>query len=161
MCRYDAINWRWYYLFTYVTHEIAAVELNGKWGLIDTECKTIVKPQYDKIEVMSDKLIRAEIGEEVKLLNYDGTEIWCGNRKNILILGRRTEKFFEVIENGKHGLINLEGEVVIPAIYNNIWVNRDNNMFETSYKDEETGIWYYQTYNWYGRKIGGFRTKRN
>jgi hypothetical protein len=46
-----------------------------KYGIIDTSGKVVVEPKYDSIDPMGGGVLQAYEGEEMKLLNLDGSEI--------------------------------------------------------------------------------------
>ncbi|WP_222876803.1 WG repeat-containing protein [Terrihabitans soli] len=46
-----------------------------KYGLIDTTGKTVIEPKYDSVDPLGGGVLMAYDGEEMKLLNLDGSEI--------------------------------------------------------------------------------------
>lgn len=46
-----------------------------KYGVIDTSGKIVVEPKYDSVDPLGGGVLQAYVGEEMKLLNLDGSEI--------------------------------------------------------------------------------------
>lgn len=92
----------------------AVVVLNGKCGLIDTEGNELVEPKYDEIRhfqrglavvVLGGKYGYIDLGgNEVVAPRYEGTSYFCGS-------------VAAVRQDGKWGFIYRNGEMLLPAIY--------------------------------------------
>jgi hypothetical protein len=92
---------------------LAEVQLDGKWGCIDTRGNEIIPLKYDELNIHGSDWFPARIGSkwgfigdhgELIPFEYDDVKSFYNNRAC-------------VVKNGKYGFINEEGEIVIPLIY--------------------------------------------
>jgi hypothetical protein len=51
---------------------LAAVELEGKWGYIDPTGKYVINPQFDRAEYFSERLARVEFGSKAGFVDKSG-----------------------------------------------------------------------------------------
>jgi len=108
-------------------YEFAKVKLNNKWGLFDTDGKSIVPIEYDDIVKFSKKLIKISLddkhgcidtkGEIVIPMEYDNIEYFLYERKEKDNHGYSLYRyeFAKVTKNNKIGLIDQRGEIIIPV----------------------------------------------
>lgn len=110
--------------------------INGKAGVIDKTGKTIIEPQYDYIQIPnpSEPIFiclfdyNTETSEyNSKVLNEKGNEILTKYEKvqaipnnNTSISNNYQTSILRYKENGKYGLISLDGKKITQAIYENI-----------------------------------------
>ncbi len=99
----------------YFTEDLAAVKLSGKWGYIDRTGAMLITPQYDGtlgfFEGFAACLLKGKWGFIDKnggmLQQYDGAESFS--------LGLAAVK-----TGGAYGFVNTAGEMVIPAVYQQV-----------------------------------------
>lgn len=107
-----------------------------KYGVINKEGEIVINPQYDMIQIPNPekpificmKNYNAETGEyETKVLNENEEEILTNfYRVEAIYISEPIEDIFyqtgvlKYKENGKYGLINLEGKKITKAIYEDI-----------------------------------------
>lgn len=119
-----------------LTTYISAYE-NNKWGIIDNKGNSVINCDYDEMIVVPDKnkglficvenpnysndtyttKVINEKGEKIlteynmvqPIENTDGSNVWY--ESNVL----KYEK------DGKYGLINFDGKIILEAVYNNIY----------------------------------------
>jgi len=82
---------------------------DGRWGLISPSGDIILSANYDHIEVCSD-YVYAHYGERHKFFYKDGSTSDCADNTD--------EGLF--YENGKVGLLNKDGSILLPAKYDEI-----------------------------------------
>jgi hypothetical protein len=98
-------------------HDLAQVQLDGKWGCIDVHGKEIIPLKYDKIQIHQSKeapCVTARLkrkwgfidlaGKEIAPFEYDSVEPFNACRARVK-------------KRGKYGFINNKGAIVIPIIY--------------------------------------------
>ena len=99
--------------------------INGKWGCIDKKGRIVIPCIYDKSFYFRDEGV-AEVIKDNKVLvinksNHVFRNIvgfyknWEDNYNNYLTYFQ--EGFGKVCEEGKYGFANLDGEIVIPYLY--------------------------------------------
>ena len=125
---------------------LARVEADGKWGYIDKEGKEVVSPKYEDAYDFREGLARVEADGKYVYIDKEGKEVISPKYERIRYFGKNTEwlivpfEFMDdydydyegefsdgliaVIKDGKAGVINQEGEVIIPTIYDYIYITR-------------------------------------
>lgn len=130
---------------------------NNKWGVIDNNGNVIIDASYDEMIVIPNNKkavfictydINDETGEfKTKAINEKNEEI-LKNYEKIEALDNFDSKqniWFEnavlrIQKNGKYGLIDLDGKIILEAQYDNIWTLKsieENYVFE---KDGKIGL---------------------
>lgn len=101
--------------------ELYRINVGGKFGFIDEKGNIIIEPQYDIANFyFSDSLCFARTGEHIGFINPNGefvTELnaeisWVYSFKNGLARCMST--------NGKMGLIDKNGDFILPTIYKDV-----------------------------------------
>jgi hypothetical protein len=99
-----------------VRNDLAAVQLDGKWGCIDVNGKEIVPLKYDKIEIhqSEDPCVSARLKRKWGFIDVAGKERTPFEYSSV-------ESFSEgrarVKKKNKYGFIDSKGVIVIPIIY--------------------------------------------
>ena len=110
---------------------------NEKWGVIDNNGNTVIKPQYDEMIVIPNKDkpifiyaydINDETGEyKTKAINEKGEELFTGYDKVEAIENYDSKQniWFEnnllrISKDGQYGLIDFEGNTVLNCEYDEI-----------------------------------------
>jgi hypothetical protein len=96
---------------------MAAVEVNGLWGFLNTEGKLAIKPKYKTISDWSGGFATAETKKNIMVITADGSEIIITDTRVY-----EAEGFSEGLApfktmDGKEGFINTEGKVVIMPVF--------------------------------------------
>ena len=111
---------------------------NSKWGVMDNKENIIIEPTYEEMVIIPEKntdificTYNVDYNNETyktKVLNAKGEEIFT-EYQNIQVLQNTdgTNVWYEkdvlkYEQNGKFGLINLKGNQILPAEYDNIYV---------------------------------------
>lgn len=111
---------------------------NGKWGVINNNGETIIKPSYDEIVVIPNNKkpvfvctydVQDETGEyKTKVLNEKNEEIFTGYEKIEAIDNYDSKQniWFEdnilrVKKNSKYGLVDFNGKVILECEYDSIY----------------------------------------
>ena len=130
----------------YFKEGLARVEADGKYGYIDKEGKEVLSPKYVYAKDFRGGLARVKAdgkygyidkeGKEVISPKYEGSWYFGKNTERLMVsFGNRNVDKYEyegefsdglivVIKDGKAGVINQEGEVIIPTIYDYIYITR-------------------------------------
>ena len=91
---------------------LAEVKADGKWGCIDKEGKEVISPKYEKSQYFGKNI------ELLTVTSSNGIVCWQGYEEAF------SYGLIAVIKDGKAGVINQEGEVIIPTIYDYIYITR-------------------------------------
>ena len=111
---------------------------NSKWGVMDNKENIIIEPTYEEMVIIPEKntdificTYSVDYNNETyktKVLNAKGEELFT-EYQNIQVLQNSdgTNVWYEkdvlkYEQNGKFGLINLKGNKILPAEYDNIYV---------------------------------------
>ena len=100
---------------------LARVEADGKYGYIDKEGKEVISPKYEKSWYFGKNIQWLTVTFET-LFNYNNYE--CNYGYDYDYEGEFSDGLIAVIKDGKAGVINQEGEVIIPTIYDYIFIKR-------------------------------------
>lgn len=126
---------------------LGCVKLNGKYGFVNTDGEEICKIKYDKVWFFSKEGIAlVEIDRKYGFINKEGKEI-CDVKYDIagykggsiIDINDRFEGFHEfrgfnfkglavISENGKSGLINEYGQIILEPVYDEIVLPRNSYM---------------------------------
>ena len=110
-----------------VSHELYRIQVGGKCGFINEYGKLVIEPQFDRAYwQFTDSVCFVTVGERHGLINTDGDFVveldssidWVKWFQNDVAT------FYDT--NLKMGLIKKTGEVVLPAIYNEIIRDEDD-----------------------------------
>lgn len=115
---------------------VAPVEVNKKWGYINTSGKIIIAPKYDYVTAFNDDIATAKVGKQWYIINKQGAEtaVNIPNLKNL----RDFVNGYAIFDNmdKKFGYINAKGEVVIEPTFTSVgdfyngmaWAKNDQKM---------------------------------
>lgn len=109
----------------------------GKWGVIDTKENVIIEPQYDEMIVVPDRtkplfIVIANVDYQTgtfdsKAIDKNNQPVYTQYQKIEAIYNHDEnnnlwyeENVLKVQKEGKYGLINLEGEELLPCEYDDI-----------------------------------------
>ncbi len=125
------------------------VKLNNKFGVIDTEGKMTVKPQYESLEQVSEsaKYLIARSDDKFSIITTKGEVIQPFKEGDLWT--DAGEYFF--YEGGKTGMFNRSFGVKIPPVYDDIEVGESEIEYWTDsfYYDR-----YYVRYYWVNDALG-------
>lgn len=98
---------------------VFSVQLNEKWGIVDSNGNELISPRYDW---MGDEFV-----EDVSIVGIDGVGIGYVNNEGVEIVSPKYSQardfdngFAAVYYGGKWGFIDKTGNEVIPAIYDDV-----------------------------------------
>lgn len=123
---------------------LGCVKLDGKYGFVNKDGEEICEIKYDKVWAFSSKGIAlVEVDGKYGFINKNGEEI-CEVKYNILgykggSIIDRFEEFHDfrgfnfkglavIVENGKAGLINENGQIILEPMYDEIILPRNSYM---------------------------------
>jgi hypothetical protein len=110
---------------------LAKVQLDGKWGCIDTNCREVIPPKYDELDMSDDDLyIPASIDGKWGFVDNTGIEITLFEYDSVCSFHLHCAR---VEKNGKYGYINDKGGIVIPIIYDDC----EPQLYESQTHDDE------------------------
>lgn len=97
------------------------VKKNGKKGLINKNGKLVVPCEYKEIFVyVEDKYIRATQSGNSAIYNLNGDVLLHGDFDDIKSWWNMKNGYCEVKKNGKYGVVNREGKLIIPCEFDGI-----------------------------------------
>lgn len=109
----------------------AAVQLQGKWGFIDSTGTVIVNPSYDRVESFRDGCARFYVGKKFGLLGLNGKEIVPAICDDAFV----HDGAIVYTSDKKKGWLNPETGKMAPAVYDEINVTM---WFVEATKSDET-----------------------
>lgn len=107
--------------------ELYRIQVGGKCGFINENGKLMIEPQYDMAYCFfSDSVCFAQVGERKGLINSNGEYIVELETTIGGILQFKNDVAIFITTDGKHGVINKSGEIILPAIYKDILRDDDS-----------------------------------
>ncbi len=103
----------------------------GKWGRLDSAGEEVTKAIYDKFWFLNRynvtaTMVAAQRDSKWVIVDDKGKEIADGPYDEIVQEGM---SFYRVKKNGKCGLLNMDGKVIVPAMYDRINIDQYNSDF--------------------------------
>lgn len=115
-----------------------SVYTNGKWGVINSKGETVLEPNYDEMVLVPNKTKKVFICTydvdydantyKTKAVNEKNEQLFSQYEKvetlqnsdenNNLII---EENILQVTQNGKYGIIDLDGKEILPCEYDDIY----------------------------------------
>lgn len=108
-CIYDSVRW--------FPDQRAMVRLDGKYGVADREGNLLALVEYDQVGIFDGGALWLRQGSEARLLDSGGEVITEEYYDRVI---QRGENCYQVIRNGKEGLIDGQGEEILPLGYDYI-----------------------------------------
>ncbi len=111
----------------------------GLYGIVDSSKKVILQNQYQEIEKVygNDLYVVTQDGSQ-KVINSNGEDVLTQGFEQVSAILKTKDQGVIYISNGKYGVMNLAGEVLIEAQYDNL-VEAKANIFIAT-KGETQGI---------------------
>ena len=105
-------DWRKKYDYVRDFHEgFARVELNDKWGFVNTEGVEVVKVKYHEVDDFSEGFAGVKLDGKWGFVNTEGKEVVKVKYDWVYYF----HDGFAIVElNGKEGFVNTKGEEVLP-----------------------------------------------
>lgn len=130
-------------IFIHINHKQIKILFGGIFMLSKDEIKNFqidpaIKFCYDYILPISQDRVLATHGEEISMITSDGTWIctfdsiqvptypdienpyWDDKEKSYMTNDIYIDNFLIIIQDGLYGIIDYDGEIVVPAVYNKI-----------------------------------------
>ena len=94
---------------------------DNKYGIVDITNKEVLKPEYEAIEKIhvGNYYVVTKQGKQI-VINKEGIEVLNGNYDKIINILRNPEDGVIYQKNNKYGVMNLSGESIIEAKYEEI-----------------------------------------
>lgn len=111
----------------------------GLYGIVDSSKKVILQNQYQEIEKVygNDLYVVTQDGSQ-KVINSNGEDVLTQGFEQISAILKTKDQGVIYISNGQYGIMNLAGEVLIEAQYDNLVEAKANTFIAT--KGETQGI---------------------
>lgn len=133
------------------------INKDNKWGVIDNNSKIVIEPTYDETIVIPDNkkdvfIINYDVDYDnntykTKVLNAKGKEILTGydNIKALENYDENKNLWYEenvllIQKDGKYGLINFNGDVILNAEYDDIYALNGAKNSIVTVKDKQLGL---------------------
>lgn len=114
---YDSSNNLWY------ETDILKVSQDGKWGIINTDGRVIVAPEYDSIEALKGvrNSLLTEKDNHYGIMDHTGSVIIENNYKEIRPISAQYENGYIVInDENQYGVINYNKSVAVENKYDEV-----------------------------------------
>jgi hypothetical protein len=116
------------YDFNVNGHDYTFRYIDG-WSLLDRD-NMLIEGGYDSIKfVESYNAWLVQKGELYGLYDTEFNLIFDSAYNNINYNGYFEYKYYSVVLNGNWGIVSLEGDVVVPAVYDSVEYDYDNELF--------------------------------
>jgi hypothetical protein len=92
-----------------------------KWGFVDTTGQLVFEPQWDSAAGFVEGLAAVRLGNQNKLINTTGEVIAIAPGTNLLNIVTGKGPTIAILQNGKWGLANRRGQIVIPPKYSHVY----------------------------------------
>lgn len=97
----------------------------GKWGLCNIDKEIIVQPVYDNINMLFHGCASATMDGKQALINIDSGQLLSNFEYDdisefILATHYPCPPYFKIVKETKKGIIDTSGNIIIPAIYDDI-----------------------------------------
>ena len=99
---------------------LAKVFLNGKYGVIDSSGKVVIPLDYDQIAVFSKDVILLGSGSNWKCINSQGQLLSGVDTGSYAVKALFNGNRLLVCRDGKYGVVDFQGNIIIPIIYDSI-----------------------------------------
>ena len=115
---------------------LAIVEIDRKWGIIDTTGAYIIEPKYDYIDWQDDDIYKVGLkGKEYLIDIYENLIPFkiilppkhFYEEKNFE--GERNQDFETIIKDEKYGIKNKDGKIIIPPCYDHVYFDIQEEVF--------------------------------
>lgn len=100
------------------SEDLAAVQINGKWGYVDTSGKIIINPFYDLASSFQDGAAVVGVGKQYYLIKKDASKVNTVIYDGANNPGNGT---FPVVKGDKYGIVDARGNTIIDFKYENIY----------------------------------------
>lgn len=112
----ESVNTSWKQLYR--------INVGGKYGFINEKGDIIIEPQFDNaFFYFSDSVCFAQIGEKRGLINTEGQLSTELSDEISWVYGFHRNKAICIGSNNKYGIIDKNGTIILPIIYNEIICN--------------------------------------
>ena len=106
----------------HIEDNLFIVELNKKFGIVDDENSEIIKVDKKGIHKLNNRKAVVEENTGFYVVSLDNPE----NRTRCNITGiKDTGLCYKITDSGLYGIMNYDGDIVIPTIYRKIWKIRE------------------------------------
>ena len=99
---------------------LAKVLLNGKYGVIDSSGKVVIPIDYDQIAVFSKDVILLGSGSNWECINSQGQLLSGVDTGSYAVKALFNGNRLLVCRDGKYGVVDFQGNIIIPIIYDSI-----------------------------------------
>lgn len=119
--------------FAYYDSSHIMTSIDNKFGFVGIEGYTSIPFKYDEVRPRNDGRFDVRIGDAWGLLTLDGRDSFGIKLENPI--RREVDKNIVVqdAESDCYGVINKDGILIIPAIYEHLYSSEDNNLFVLKY----------------------------
>jgi hypothetical protein len=134
-----------------VFDSLVAVQKNGKWGFIDLNNSVVIPIEYDSpfFPEFHEGIAAVEIKNRIGFINKENKKITefkyyslcpasyglkmkngVSARVRITVANYKFENGYATVQNKdcKMGLIDSNGNEIVPLEYNNVWLDKDGNI---------------------------------
>lgn len=117
---------------------------NGKYGFLDTSAKVVVAPLYDRVFDYIIDVTAVQIGNKWALIDMNGKRITEFNYDMIVGHTWYDQQYVVVYQNGKCGVIDKKGKLVLPIEYEAIHDYSQAIGFKPEFRVTKNGSTYWE-----------------
>ncbi len=100
---------------------LAAVNVDKKWGFLNTKGRFAIQPKYTDIKSFSEGFASVKLDDKIFFIDKIGKEYYIKTKEQVLSLSKFTNGLASFkTKDGKHGFIDKEGTIIIQPIYKSV-----------------------------------------
>lgn len=124
-------------LRTYKDGKRCSAKINGLWGFLNREGQFFIEPQFISVLDFSKDHDVTAVQDTTgwRLINDSGKFVTSNSYSDIRLVAQTKQSYFKIEVDGKWGVIDSEGKIVIPAIFTKIvrkrkyWILHQNKNY--------------------------------
>lgn len=110
----------YYQQLTPFSEDLAAVCDGSRWGYINTDGHLVIPCRYDHAAPFNGGVAQVKIGRRLAYIDVSGKEVDGGMRKTNSPMDARYRVFAEGGPSGKVGIMDADGNIVVPAMFDSL-----------------------------------------
>ena len=119
--------------FLYYDSSHIMTSIDDKFGFVSVDGYTSIPFKYDEIRPRNDERFDVRIGDEWGLLTLDGRDSFGIRLERPLPNQLDKYTIVQDIESECFGVVDKNGKIIVPAIYEHLYSTDDNNLFIFKY----------------------------
>ena len=134
-CIYDEIS-----VFLQDSLYLCIVVKDGKYGVIDINSNVVIPMEYDKIQLMTDRVLRAKKAGKYGVINFSNQVLVSFDYDDYLDDYYFNDGVTAFSKNGKWGIVANNNQTISPFIYDRIYSPNADRDLARMVKNEKYGL---------------------